>query len=169
MIQPGKKVGFEYTLTLDDGSVVQSNRDSDPMVYVHGESQILPELERQLEGLEVDDKKEVHLKAVDAYGAVRDDAFHEVPSDQIPEDARRVGAQLSAQGYEGPIRVHEVRDETVVLDFNHPLAGQDLKFDIRVVSMLAQRRALAPNVASAAPERDRRVDACSHVVGAIRA
>jgi FKBP-type peptidyl-prolyl cis-trans isomerase SlyD len=135
MIEAGKTVGFEYTLKLDDGSVVQSNAEAEPLRYVHGENQLLPALEQELEGLKVDDRKEVTLAAQDAYGKVRDEAFREVPSDQIPQEARRVGAQLSAQGYEGPIRVHEVRDDTVVLDFNHPLAGQSLTFAIRVVSI----------------------------------
>lgn len=135
MIQPGKTVAFEFTLTLDDGSVVQSNKGGEPMTYVHGENQILPALEQQLEGLEVDEQKAVKLSAEDAYGDVKEEAFQEVPAAQIPEDARRVGAQLSAQGYNGAIRVAEVKEETVVLDFNHPLAGQDLTFDIRVVSI----------------------------------
>jgi FKBP-type peptidyl-prolyl cis-trans isomerase SlyD len=135
MIEAGRTVGFEYTLSLDDGSVVQSNRDGEPLTYVHGENQILPALEQELEGLTVDDQKAVKLAAEDAYGDVKDDAFQEVPSEQIPENARKVGAQLSAQGYNGAIRVHEVKDETVVLDFNHPLAGQNLTFDIRVVSV----------------------------------
>ena len=135
MIQAGKTVGFAYTLRLGDGSIVQSNEGDQPLTYVHGENQILPALERELEGLEVDDRKEVTLQANDAYGDVRADAFREVPAEQIPPDARRVGAQLSAEGYEGPIRVSEVKDDVVVLDFNHPLAGQSLQFDIRVVSI----------------------------------
>lgn len=135
MIEAGRTVGFEYTLSLEDGSIVQSNKDAEPLRYVHGGNQILPALERELEGLAVDDRKEVKLDASDAYGEVRPDAFREVPTEQIPEDARRVGAQLSAQGYEGPIRVHEVKNDSVVLDFNHPLAGKSLKFDIRVVSI----------------------------------
>ncbi len=135
MIEAGKTVGFEYTLRLADGSVVQTNKDSEPLTYVHGENQILPALERALEGLEVDDRKEITLEARDAYGEIRPDAFREVPVEQIPPEARRVGAQLSAQGYDGPIRVHEVKDDVVVLDFNHPLAGKALTFDIRVVSI----------------------------------
>lgn len=135
MIEAGKTVAFEYTLRLDDGSVVQTNKGSEPLTYVHGENQLLPALERELEGLDVNDRKEIRLAAADAYGEVREDAFREVPADQIPEGARRVGAQLTAQGYDGPIRVHEVKGDTVVLDFNHPLAGQDLTFDIRVVSI----------------------------------
>ena len=135
MIEAGKTVGFEYTLKLDDGSVVQTNKGGEPLKYVHGENQILPALEQQLEGLDVDEEKNVKLPAEEAYGDVKEEAFQEVPTEQIPEDARKVGAQLSAQGYNGAIRVHEVKDETVVLDFNHPLAGQDLTFDIRVVSI----------------------------------
>ncbi|MFO7286407.1 MAG: peptidylprolyl isomerase [Gammaproteobacteria bacterium] len=135
MIEAGKTVAFEYTLRLDDGSVVQTNKGSEPLTYVHGENQLLPALERELEGLDVNDRKEIRLAAADAYGEVRDDAFREVPAEQIPEGARRVGAQLTAQGYDGPIRVHEVKGDTIVLDFNHPLAGQDLTFDIRVVSI----------------------------------
>jgi FKBP-type peptidyl-prolyl cis-trans isomerase 2 len=135
MIQAGKTVGFEYTLRLEDGSVVQSNTDAEPLTYIHGENQILAALERELEGLEVDDRKEVTLPARDAYGEVRAEAFREVPAEQIPEEARRIGAQLSAQGYDGPIRVHDVKEDIVVLDFNHPLAGKNLMFDIRVVSV----------------------------------
>ncbi len=135
MIESGKTVALEYTLKLEDGSVVQSNKDAEPLRFVQGENQILPALEKELEGMGVDDKKVVELSAEDAYGDVNPEAFKEVPTEQIPEGARRVGAQLSAQGYSGTIRVAEVKDETVLLDFNHPLAGKDLTFDIRVVAI----------------------------------
>ncbi|HEX7081425.1 MAG TPA: peptidylprolyl isomerase [Gammaproteobacteria bacterium] len=135
MIEAGKTVAFRYTLRLEDGSVVQSNEDGEPLRYVHGENQLLPALERELEGLDVDQRKQITLAADEAYGEVRPEAFREVPAEQIPENARRVGAQLSAEGYDGPIRVHEVNDDKVVLDFNHPLAGRSLKFDIHVVSI----------------------------------
>jgi FKBP-type peptidyl-prolyl cis-trans isomerase 2 len=135
MIESGKTVALTYTLKLEDGSVVQSNKDAEPLKYVQGENQILPALERELEGMEVDDEKTVELEADDAYGDVDPDAFKEVPREQIPETARRVGAQLSAEGYKGAIRVAEIKDDTVVLDFNHPLAGKNLRFDVRVVAI----------------------------------
>lgn len=135
MIESGRTVALEYTLKLDDGSVVQTNKDSEPLKYTQGENQILPALERELEGMEVDEQKIVELAAEDAYGDVNPEAFKEVPSEQIPEGARRVGARLSAQGYTGTIRVAEIKDDTVVLDFNHPLAGKDLTFDVRVVAI----------------------------------
>lgn len=135
VIGEGTTVGFEYTLSLDDGTVVESNVGDDPFTYTQGGGQILPALEEALVGLAVEDTKEVTLEPADAYGEVSPEAFQEIPIDQVPEEARVVGTVLGVQGYEGPIRVHEVREEIVVLDFNNPLAGQTLTFDIRIVSI----------------------------------
>jgi FKBP-type peptidyl-prolyl cis-trans isomerase 2 len=120
---------------LSDGTVVESNVDGDAFTYVQGGQQILPALEAELLGLAVDDTKQVTLAPEDAYGPVNPEAFQEIPIDQIPEDARIVGSILGAEGYDGPIRVHEVREETILLDFNNPLAGKTLTFDIRIVSL----------------------------------
>ena len=75
------------------------------------------------------------LDAADAFGPVNPEAFQEVPIENIPEGARSVGTQLRAEGFDGSIRVHEVRDETIVLDLNNPLAGQDVTFDVRILSI----------------------------------
>jgi FKBP-type peptidyl-prolyl cis-trans isomerase 2 len=135
VISEGTTVGFEYTLSLSDGTVVESNVDGDAFTYVQGGQQILPALEAELLGLAVDDTQQVTLAPEDAYGPVNPEAFLEIPIDQIPEDARIVGSILGAEGYDGPIRVHEVREETILLDFNNPLAGKTLTFDIRIVSL----------------------------------
>lgn len=135
VISEGTTVGFEYTLSLSDGTVVESNVGKEEFTYVQGEGQILPALERELLGMAVDDSKQVTLAPADAYGEVNAEAFQEIPIGKVPEEARVVGTVLGAQGYDGPIRVHEVKDETVVLDFNNPLAGKTLTFDIRIVSL----------------------------------
>lgn len=135
MIGTGSRVAFEYTLSLADGSVVQSNVGKEALSYTQGDKQILPALEDALSGMRVGDEKKLTLAAQDAYGEVKDDAFREVPLDSIPQDAQRVGALLSAPGYEGSIRVDQIREETAVLDFNHPLAGEALTFDIRIISV----------------------------------
>jgi len=135
VITEGTTVELEYTLRLGDGSVVQSNVDQEPLSYVHGEGTLLPALESALAGHGADDEVEVTLAPDDAYGQVNDELFRDVPIEQIPEGAREVGTMLQAQGFEGTIRVHEIRDETVILDFNHPLAGEELNFSIRVVSV----------------------------------
>jgi FKBP-type peptidyl-prolyl cis-trans isomerase 2 len=95
----------------------------------------LTALEAELEGLTAGDKKIVALDAVNGYGEINDEAFQEVPLEQIPEDARVVGAMLQAQGFPGPLRVAEIKDDVAILDFNHPLAGKDLSFDITIVAV----------------------------------
>lgn len=123
-----------YTLTVD-GEVLQSNTGDDPLVYTQGGGQILPALEAELAGMSAGDQKSVNLDAANGYGEVDGAAFQEVPLDQIPEQAREVGTMLRAEGHAGPIRVAEIKEETVVLDFNHPLAGKALTFDITIVSV----------------------------------
>ncbi len=135
MIAEGNTVGMEFTLSLTDGTVVDSNVDGDALTYVHGEGQLLPALEAGLLGMAVDESKTIDLDAAEAFGEINPDAIREVPLDSIPEDSREVGAQLRAEGFDGPIRVTEIRDETVLLDFNHPLAGEQLKFEVRVLTI----------------------------------
>lgn len=135
MIADGSKVGLEYTLTLDNGTQVQSNVGGEPLSYVAGEDQIIPGLESALQGHAVQDRIKVRIPPEQAYGAVDPGKLREVPLDKVPADARTVGTLLSAQGFDGPIRVAEVKSDVVVLDFNHPLAGQALNFDVLVLSI----------------------------------
>ena len=135
VVAAGRKVTLEYTLTLPDGSVVQSNVGSKAFTYRQGNGQIVPGLEKALAGLKAGEQKKVTLTPEEAYGPVLAENRREVPIDRIPEGARHVGAELSAQGFPGAIRVAEVHQDTAVLDFNHPLAGKTLTFDVRVVSV----------------------------------
>jgi FKBP-type peptidyl-prolyl cis-trans isomerase 2 len=135
VIQSGRKVDIEYTLTLDDGTTVQSNVGGKPLSFVAGSGQIIPGLETALAGKAARDRVKVRIPAEQAYGATDPGKMQEVPLDKIPEDARKVGTLLSAQGFDGPIRVAEVRPDVVVLDFNHPLAGKALTFDVLVLSI----------------------------------
>ena len=138
MIEDGRLVSIEYTLTLDDGSTADTNVGEEPLVYTQGEGEILDALEEALAGLAVDDEKQVRIAAEQGYGPVDPDAFDQVALDDIPEDAREVGATLVAEDSEGNqriVRVHEVRADGVVLDLNHPLAGQTLHFAVRIVAI----------------------------------
>ena len=135
-IAEGSTVALRFTLTLlGTDELIQSNAEQPPLTYVQGEGSLLPALEEALLGRKVQDEFEVELEAERAYGPVNDELFREVPSEQVPDEAREEGSLLSAPGYDGPIRVSEVRDDVVVLDFNHPLAGEDLKFSITVLSV----------------------------------
>ena len=138
VIEEGSTVSLEYTLKLDDGSTADTNVGGEPLKYQQGRSQILPALERELAGLKVNDTKQVTLSAEDGYGPVNPEAFQEVKPDMVPENARKAGARLVAQDGSGRkriARVHEVTDDQIVLDLNHPLAGQTLHFDVRVVEI----------------------------------
>lgn len=138
VIAEGSSVSIEYTLKLDDGTTVDSNVGAEPMIYKQGGSEILPALEAALFGLAVGDTKEVKLTAEQGYGPVQQEGFQEVEIGMVPEDARSVGTMLMASAPDGqqqPIRVHEVREETIVLDFNHPLAGQALNFDVKILAI----------------------------------
>jgi FKBP-type peptidyl-prolyl cis-trans isomerase SlyD len=136
VISDGKQVSFFYKLTVD-GEVIEDNNDLEPLVYLQGGEQILPALEAGLEGMAAGDKKTITLAAADAYGERDATAIQEIPIDQVPEEAREVGMALQAQGRPGPILVTEVREDVVVLDFNHPLAGKELTFDVTIADVSA--------------------------------
>ena len=137
-IAEGSQVAIEYSLKIDDGTVVDENVGRDPLSFEQGKGQILPALEAELAGLEAGDEKHVTLPPEKGYGPVNPEAYHTVPAEKIPEEARKVGAMLMAQGANGqqrPMRVHEVKDDEIVMDLNHPLAGETLHFDIKIVSV----------------------------------
>ena len=138
-IEKNKVVSIHYTGTLEDGTVFDSSEGREPLEFIFGIGQIIPGLEEGLEGLKVGDKKKVENITPDkAYGPKLDEAMQEVPKSQLPEDLDvQVGMQLAAQGPQGPIPVviAEVKEESVVVDFNHPLAGKTLTFEVEVTAL----------------------------------
>jgi FKBP-type peptidyl-prolyl cis-trans isomerase 2 len=137
-ITSGSKVGIEYTLKLADGTTADSNVGGEPLVYTSGDEMILPALEAALMGLEKGDSKELTLAPEDAYGPVRPELEREIPTEKIPEDGRHEGAVLMSEGPNGQaalVRVKEVKEDVILLDLNHPLAGQALHFDVKVLSV----------------------------------
>lgn len=141
MITEGSKVSLEYTLNIEGGETVDSNAGDEPLVYTQGNQEIIPALEQELQGLAPGDEKQVTLEPEQAYGTVDPEAFREVPLEQIPEDARNQGQLLVMQDQQGnqqQIKVSEIRDDTALLDLNHPLAGKTLQFDVKVVDVQQQ-------------------------------
>lgn len=135
VIHAGSLVAFDYTLTDESGTVIDSSQGKEPMHYVHGKGEIIPGLEKELAGMAVGGEKKVMVKPEEGYGPVNPLAFQEIPKDRLPPQALKVGAVLTARGPEGqtvPVRVHEIKENTVIIDFNHPLAGKTLLFDIKV-------------------------------------
>jgi FKBP-type peptidyl-prolyl cis-trans isomerase SlyD len=137
-VTTGKQVSIEYTLKLEDKSVVDSNVGAEPLTFIQGSHNIIPGLENSLDGMKIGDNKQVTVKPDDAYGSVNKDAVSEIKKDQIPQDALKVGAVLQGQNPEGQViiaRVVEIKEDTVLLDYNHPLAGKTLHFDIKILDV----------------------------------
>jgi FKBP-type peptidyl-prolyl cis-trans isomerase SlyD len=140
VIEEGSVVSIEYTLTDDAGAVIDSNVDKEPLTYVQGAGQIVNGLEKELIGLKTGEQKKVQVKPEEGYGMPSKQAFQEFPRDTIPAEAQKAGATLMAKGQDGraiPMRVHEVKEKTVVVDFNHPLAGKTLNFDVKIKDIRA--------------------------------
>ncbi len=138
-VKSGDTVRIHYKGTLQDGTTFDSSEGRDPLEFQVGSGQIIPGLDQALPGMEVGDKKTVDVPADAAYGQVDPGARQEVPRTQIPADIPlEAGTRLQMQTPDGravPVTVAEVSEEKVTLDANHPLAGQDLTFDIEVLSV----------------------------------
>lgn len=132
-------VGIEYTLYLDDGSVADSSEGGEPLYFLYGHGNIIPGLEKALTGLKVGDEKVVEIEPEDAYGEFHEEALQEVPRDAFPKDAQiEEGMQLALMDEDDnyiPAVVHEIHDDFIVMDLNHPLAGEKLKFNVKVVDV----------------------------------
>ncbi len=137
-VEQGKQVSIEYTLRIDDGDEVDSNVGADPLTYVQGDQQIVPGLEEALQGMEIGENKEVTIHPDKGFGERSKESFKEVDKSQVPEEARKVGVQLQGEDADGNVvnvRVTEVKEETVVMDLNHPLAGKTLHFNVTILDI----------------------------------
>jgi FKBP-type peptidyl-prolyl cis-trans isomerase SlyD len=137
-VAAGHTVSLEYTLRNDQGQVLDSNVGGEPLSYVQGQQQILPKLEEELLGLQVGGTKKVTLTPQDAYGEVDEEAIVEIPLERIPEEAREAGTRVQGQAPDGRTvtpMVVEVREATALLDFNHPLAGMTLEFEVKILGV----------------------------------
>lgn len=138
IIQKGKTVSFEYTLTLGDREVIDTNVGKTPLTFTHGSSQIIPGLEDEMTGMKAGDRKQVTVKPEDGYGPFLPEAVIELRTEQVPENSRRVGAMLQTRSPEGQVfrgRITKIDEKTVVIDLNHPLAGKTLFFDVKVIDV----------------------------------
>ena len=137
-ISDGKTISMEYTLTLEDKKVLDTNVGGEPMNFTQGSHKIIPGLETALEGMKVGESKQVTVAPEQGYGPINPQAVQEVPIEKIPEEARKIGAQLQgkdAQGRTVQARVSEVKEQVVMLDYNHPLAGKTLLFDVKILDI----------------------------------
>lgn len=137
-IKENSVVNIHYTLTNDAGEVLDSSSGKEPLMYMHGHNNLIPGLEDQLAGKKAGDQFNADVEAEDAYGLHHEEAIQQIPLSALANIPNlEIGMQLQASTDQGPVavRVAEINDDHVVLDGNHPLAGERLHFAVEVVSV----------------------------------
>jgi FKBP-type peptidyl-prolyl cis-trans isomerase SlyD len=149
-IEKNQIVSIEYEVR-DGNNVVDSNVGGAPLVFMFGKGQIIPGLENGIINMAIGEKGDVLVKAEDAYGAYNDEAVQELPREQFAGIELEMGMSLYGQGEDGStvqVIVKEIGEDTVVIDFNHPLAGKELMFSVTINNI---RDASAEEVMSGIP------------------
>lgn len=147
-------VSIDYTLTLDSGEQVDKSEPGAPLTFIQGAGQVIPGLERALEGLAAGESRSVVVEPGEGYGPSIPDLLQEIPASLFPHGAPlRPGIAFEASGPRGPMRfvIESVEGETITANFNHPLAGQRLHFDLSVIEV----REATPGELSEAAEDQR--------------
>jgi peptidylprolyl isomerase len=146
--QNGDTVKVHYQGKLRSGETFDSSDGREPLQFTLGSGQVIPGFDNGIQGMQVGDKKTIEIPVDQAYGEKRQDMLIEFPKDQFPaEMTPQVGEQLmmsDGSGQQFPVIIAEVREESVVLDANHPLAGQDLIFDLELVHIEPKSRIIMP-------------------------
>ena len=136
MAHEGKTVKVHYKGTLSDGRVFDSSQDRDPIEFVMGEGKVIPGFENTVSDMEVGETRTVTIPSDDAYGEHNPEQVVTVAHDQFPDEIDpEEGMMLKVQTPQGdmPVRVKKVEEDGVTLDANHPLAGEDLTFELTLV------------------------------------
>lgn len=140
MIENGQKVKIHYTGTLDDGNQFDSSAGRDPLEFEMGAGMVIPGFESGVADMAVGEKKTINIVAAEAYGEKRDEMVMEFERANLPEDLEpEIGMGLQMQGPQGqaiPVQITAVADETIMIDANHPLAGQNLTFELELIEVV---------------------------------
>ncbi len=138
-VKENDTVRVHYTGKLADGQVFDSSVDREPIEFTLGEGQIIPGFEKGLMDMAVNEKKTIEIPMAEAYGPHSDELIQEVPKQELPEEVKpEVGMKLMSKlpdGREIPLTVTDVKDESITVDANHPLAGKDLTFDLELIEI----------------------------------
>ncbi len=135
----GNTVKVHYTGTLKNGEVFDSSKEKEPLEFKLGEGQLIPGFEKAVIGMNVGDSTTINIPSAEAYGDKREDLLIAVPKDQLPTEIEpQIGMQLQVNQENGqpvPVRIADITETELKLDANHPLAGEDLTFDIELVNV----------------------------------
>jgi len=134
------KVKVHYTGTLTDGEVFDSSMDGKPIEFILGEGQLIPGFENAVKGMALNEEKSVTIPVDEAYGEMDESLIYEVQKSMLPQEEEPfLGMQLITQAPDGiqvPLIVTEIKEDTAVVDANHPLAGKELNFEIKLIEIV---------------------------------
>lgn len=137
-VDDGNVVSMHYTLRVD-GKTVDTSEGGEPLQFIQGMGHIIPGLEHELYDMQIGESKNITVPAKDGYGETDDTAFMDVPRDAFPEDVPlQRGTELELRDQAGHpvyVWVHQVTDQNIRLDMNHPLAGKELQFDVKIAGV----------------------------------
>ena len=138
-IKNGDTISVHYTGTLTSGEVFDSSLDREPLKVTLGKDQLIPGFEHAILGLSVGEKVTTNIPSKEAYGEYNSDMVLQIPNNQLPPELdAQIGMQLQLNQPNGqviPVQITQVKAEMVTIDANHPLAGEDLKFDIEIIEI----------------------------------
>jgi FKBP-type peptidyl-prolyl cis-trans isomerase 2 len=138
-VKENNTVKVHYTGKLSDGQVFDSSEGKEPLEFTLGQGRLIPGFEKGLMDMKLNEKKTITIPKEEAYGEISQDLIQEVQKSELPQEITpEVGMGLvskSSDGQEMNLQVVEVREASIVLDGNHPLAGKDLTFDLEVVEI----------------------------------
>ncbi len=138
-VKSGDKVKIHYHGTLSDGTIFDSSLQREPLAFEVGSGAVIPGFDAGVTGMAVGEKKTINIPFMEAYGPVQEEYIMEFPKERFPEDmVPEVGMQLNMSNGAGQnfsVTIVEVKEEVVILDANHPLAGKDLIFDLELVEI----------------------------------
>lgn len=138
-VKKGDTVKIHYHGKLTDGTTFDSSEGREPLEFEVGSGQVIPGFDQGVTGMTIGEKKTIHIPADEAYGPKQEDMIMEFPKERFPGDMTpEAGMQLNmsnGQGQNFPVVIVEVREAVVILDANHPLAGEDLVFDLELVEI----------------------------------
>ena len=139
VVKKGDKIKIEYTGKLEDGTVFDTSDGRDPLAFEAGAGQVIPGFDKAVDGMKKDEEKTFTIKSEDANGSVKEELVQEIPRDKLPEKPEpAVGMMLvmkSPDGRQMPAKITKVEADKITLDVNHPLAGKDLTFTVKVVGI----------------------------------
>jgi peptidylprolyl isomerase len=146
--QQGDKVKVHYQGTLKTGETFDSSEGREPLEFTVGSGQVIKGFDEGVKGMSVGEKRTVEIPVQDAYGEKSQELIIEFPKAQFPQDmAPEIGQQLmmsNGSGQSFPVTIKEIKEDSVLLDANHPLAGQDLVFNIELVEIVPTSRIILP-------------------------